>query len=126
MEYGRDYYTLHFRTEWNDCDNVVISLYENGNAYQIGIVEVCLFKTGKRAGEAFIWNLFVREEHRGKGYGRALLSDALDVAMLADCEKATLEWERHESPKWVYDWYVREGFDESEFSDSYAFMVKTL
>mgnify|MGYP002621768136 CR=1 FL=1 len=126
MEYGRDYYTLHFCTEWTDCDNIVISLYENGNPYQIGIVEVRVFKTGDHKGEAFIWNLYVCDTHRGKGYGRVLLSDAYDVAMLADCKKEILEWDLRDSPHWVYDWYVREGFEEKEFGKGYALMVKEI
>lgn len=126
MEYGRDYYTLHFSTEWADCDNIVISLYEKCDLYQIGIVEVRVFKTGDHKGEALVWNLYVHDTHRGKGYGRVLLSDAYDAAMLADCKKIVLEWDLRDSPQWVFDWYVREGFEEKEFGRGYALMEKEI
>ena len=122
MQYGKDYYTLHYRTEWTDTDNVVISLYRKGDPIQIGIVEVTVFKTGERNGEAYIWNLHVTKDHRGHGYGRALLSDAYDVAMLAGCTRMTLEWDLRDSPKWIFDWYIREGFDEREFGRGCSFM----
>ena len=129
MEYGRDYFTRHFTTEWTDTKNVVVSLYEAGDPLhmQIGIIEVRLFRgESKYKGEAYIWNLWVSEGHRRKGYGRALLSDALDLAMLNDCKAVTLEWDRRDSPQWVFDWYTRQGFDEREFSEGYAMMVKDM
>ncbi len=126
MEYGRDYYMLLYSTEWTDTDNTVISLYEKGNTQQIGIVEVTVFKTGERQGEAYVWNLHVKDELRGRGYGRALLSEAYDVAMLAGCKTVTLEWDEKDSPRWVLDWYVREGFDEREFGRGCAFMAKAV
>lgn len=129
MENGRDYFTRHFTTEWADTKNVVVSLYEAGDPLhiQIGIVEVRIFRgESKYKGEAYIWNLWVSEGHRRKGYGRALLSDALDLAMFNDCKAVTLEWDRRDSPQWVFDWYARQGFDEREFSDGYAMMVKDM
>ena len=126
MQYGKDYLTTQYRTEWANTDNVVISLYETGNAFQIGIVEVTIFKTGERRGEAYLWNLHVADNRRGRGYGRALLSAAYDVAMLAGCGRITLDWELQDSPQWVFDWYVREGFDEQEFGRGSAFMVKPV
>ncbi|MBQ8713070.1 MAG: GNAT family N-acetyltransferase [Prevotella sp.] len=125
-EYGKDYYTLHYRTEWTDCDNTVISLYVSGSEQQAGIVEVRTYKKGKHRGQALIWNLSVREQHRGKGLGRALLSAAYDVAMLAGCREAVVEWDLRDSPQWVFDWYEREGYDEREFGRGYALMVKPI
>ena len=96
MEYGRDYFTRHFTTEWADTKNVVVSLYEAGDPLhlQIGIIEVRLFRgESKYKGEAYIWNLWVSEGHRRKGYGRALLSDALDLAMLDGFMKIGLSYD---------------------------------
>jgi len=106
MEYGQDYFTRHFTTEWADTKNVVVSLYEADDPQvQIGIIEVHLFRgESKYKGEAYIWNLWVNEGYRRKGYGRALLNDALDLAMLNGCRVATLECDLRSSPKWLFDW----------------------
>lgn len=128
MEYGRDYFTRHFTTEWADTKNVVVSLYEAGDPQvQIGIIEVRLFRgESKYKGEAYIWNLWVSEGYRRKGYGRALISDALNLAMTDGCKAVTLEWDRRDSPQWVFDWYIDQGFRECEFSAGYAMMVKDM
>lgn len=128
MECRRDYFTRHFTTEWADTKNVVVSLYEADDPQvQIGIIEVRIFRgESTYKGEAYIWNLWVNEGHRRKGYGRALLSDALDLAMLNGCRAVTLEWDQRNSPQWVFDWYIRQGFDECEFSDGYVMMMKDI
>lgn len=122
----KDYYIRYYRTRWTDCDNVVISLFfERGGDTQIGIVEIKIFH-GKNEGKAYIWNLHVSENHRGKGYGRALLSDALNIAMCADCKEVALEWDKRDTPQWVYDWYARNGFEVTEFGKGYAMMKKII
>lgn len=127
MEYGRDYYMREYRTEWTDTDNTVVGIFEKGSGeVQAGIVEVTVFKTGERQGEAYVWNLHVAEPCRGRGYGRALLSAAYDVARLAGCRTVTLEWDERDTPRWVLDWYVRQGFDEREFGRGCAFMAKAV
>ena len=128
LEYGRDYFTKHFTTEWTDTKNVVVSLYEASNPQvQIGIIEVRLFRgKSKYKDEAYLWNLFVDKNHRHKGYGHALLSDALDLAMLNNCKIAMLEWDKCDSKQWVLDWYVRHGFEEKEFSEGYTRLEKDM
>ena len=45
--------------------------------------------------------------------------------MTAKCRGAhtcVLEWSLDESPRWVAWWYARLGYDEKDFSDTYALM----
>lgn len=128
MQHRPDYYIKQYITEWADCNNVVIALYEATNKeIQIGIVEVKLFKLGsKRTGEAYIWNLYLNTDKRGVGYGRVLLKAALDLAKTHGCHTAILEWDRRDSPQWVFDWYCRQCFDEKEFGNGYALLQKEL
>lgn len=111
-------------TKWPSADNVVISL--QGAFAQVGIIEMRIFKDGEHNGEAYLWNLHVRDECRKKGFGRTLLVRALSIARARDCKIATLDWDIKEAPRWVRDWYEREGFEEKEFGRDCAFMVKTL
>jgi ribosomal protein S18 acetylase RimI-like enzyme len=85
-----------------------------------------IFKDGVHKGEAYLWNLHVRGECRRLGFGRTLLLRAISVARSRGCEMATLDWDIKESPRWVFDWYTRNGFEEREFGRDCAFMVKTL
>lgn len=113
-----------YRTKWPICDNVVISLWED--CVQVGIVELRIFKKGEYEGECYIWNLYVNAERRGKGYGRTLLKAATNIAKNSGCKTATLDWSIEESLKWVFDWYMRNGFEEREFGRDCAFMKKEL
>ena len=120
-----------YTTEWPTATNVVISLLdaEYPDTYeptQIGIVEVKAFKSGPHKGEAYIWNLHVNEDQRGNGGGKILLRAAINAAIVLGCDAATLDWSIEESPEWVFDWYMRNGFDERQFGRGCAFMVKVL
>lgn len=119
-------YIRNYEIRWHNVNNNIISLCEIGKYIPCGVVEVSVFKEGEQKGEAYIWNLHVRESMRGKGYGRQLLEKAIEVAFDAGCTKATLEWDIKDSPQWVLDWYVRNGFEEKEFGRGYAHMEKTL
>lgn len=120
------YYVLHFITEWTDCDNIVISLHEVGNEIQIGIVNLVIFKEQNRKGEGFIYNLYVCEDNRGKGYGKALLDNAMHIAKSRGCNKVSLEWDGRDSPYWVLRWYENNGFEEKSFAENYSRMEKIL
>ena len=109
------------KTEWAERDNYVCLLYD-GDVFK-GIVEVSVHKEKK---EAYIWNLNVEEEHRGNGLGRELLGKALSIAGERGCGEVKLDWDLRDSPRWVLDWYVRNGFDDREFGNGCALMVKSL
>lgn len=119
-------YTIHYRTRWTSCDNVVIQLFVHGNPVPLGIVEVTLIKEGKRKGEGYIWNLHVDDNHRRRGYARRLLHEALYVVEEADCEIASLEWNERDTPVEVCRWYEREGFEVKAFGRGCAYMVKKI
>lgn len=112
------------KTKCPTYDDVVVSLCENNE--QVGIIKIRIFKDGKYKGEAYLWNIYIDKEHRGKGGGRTLLYKAIDISRQAGCEKATLDWNNKEFPNWVFDWYVRNGFKEEKFGDDWAFMAKKL
>lgn len=112
--------TKVYRTKWPTSDNIVVSAWED--SVQIGIIEIRIFKEGSYKGEAYLWNLHVDQEYRGEGYGRILLGKAVCIAKESGCKIATLNWNIKEAPKWVFDWYIRNGFYEREF----GLMVKTL
>lgn len=74
---------------------------------------------------AFIWGLFVKTEYRRKGVGGQLLARAEEAARWLEQTIVALEWERP-TPLWVYDWYVRSGYEVKEFGNGCSRLYKTL
>ena len=91
-----------------------------------GSVLVDIYTTPDDYGaRAFIWGLYVNMEHRQNGIGGQLLARAEEAARKLGHNIVALEWERP-TPLWVYDWYVRRGYDEKEFGDGCSRLYKTL
>lgn len=120
-----------YRTSWPTCDNVVMSLWDAiyPDTYiptQIGIVELRIANVGDHKGVGYIWNLQIHESYRGIGLGKILLREIINYAKMNGCKSVTLDWSIDEAPRWVFDWYIRQGFDEKEFGRDCAFMEKKL
>lgn len=75
---------------------------------------------------AYIWDLYVKDEFRRKGIGKTLIDYALKRAKEFGFETATLDWDLEDTPREIAYWYSRIGFEEKEFGDSSARMVKIL
>lgn len=112
-------YIHTYKTEWADCDNYVLTLYEASITVPAGILILQAFKT-EHKGDAYLWNFHVLPSCRGKGYGRKLLDRALKIAREAHCRMIVLDWDERDTPRWVFDWYIRRGFDEREFGKGCA------
>jgi len=75
---------------------------------------------------AVIWDLYVSEEHRRKGIARQLMQHAIQRAKDFGFATATLEWNLVDSKREIAWWYTSLGFDEKEFGNTYALMIKNL
>ena len=69
----------------------------------IGVQEIC--------SEAYITNIAVFEQYRGRGVGRALLKNACEGAKKRNCEFITLEVRR--SNEAAISLYLSEGFEQA-------------
>lgn len=69
----------------------------------IGVQEIC--------GEAYITNIAVFSQYRGRGVGRTLLRNACDGAEKRNCDFITLEVRR--SNEAAISLYVSEGFEQA-------------
>lgn len=52
--------------------------------------------------------------------------NSVEQARKQGLKTVCLEWERKDSPKWVLDWYLRQGYDEKEFGRDCEFLVKQI
>ena len=110
--------------KWKYVDRVIIAAKQ-----MVGIVIVDVLKKdteGIAKGDALLWNLVVRDGYRQNGLGRRLLREAERIAKDRGCRYVYLEWDLADSPRWVQDWYVREGYEERSFGETSALMRKKL
>ena len=121
------YAVTQYETDWPDSANIVLMLHPLGDPLQtVGIIEAHCRKMGERQGEAYLWNLYVESQHRRHGCAHLLLQTAEQEARRHQCHTATLEWELRESPRWVLDFYTRQGYAEREFGKDSAWLAKKL
>ena len=74
-------------------------------------------------GYTYIYGLWVVEEYRKTGIAGQLLDKAEEIACSLGCENVCLEWE-NTTPKWVFDWYIKKGYEELELSCSGSLLIK--
>lgn len=105
---------------WNNKERLIIVCDEGSIFVDITISPNKLDK------KAFIWGLNVNPDFRGIGVGSSLLKFAEDCIRDQSINKVELEWESSSSSLWVYDWYIRKGYEEIDFSEGYSRLQKTL
>ena len=113
-------------SEWTSTNVTRLTIVTDGGE---GKVQVDLPNDKEnRFGErtALIWDLYVHPDYRRRGIAKELMQYALKRAKEHGFNTATLEWELEDTPRHIAWWYGSLGFDEKEFSDSYALMVKQL
>lgn len=69
-------------------------------------------------------HLLVDEKHRQQGYGTQALFDAEKIAKNFGCNEV---WLKVENGSWMYDWYLRRGYEFDNFDDGvYVWLYKLL
>lgn len=92
-----------------------------------GKIQVDLLENDSSYGHtAFIWDLYVREDCRGRGIAKQLMGYALQRAKDYGYTTATLEWELKDTIREIAWWYSRLGFEDKEFGNGCSLMVKDL
>ena len=71
-----------------------------------------------------LWGFYVNEENRDKGVGKALFHYAEKVARRYG-NRIEIQW-FSPTPKWTYEWYLREGYTEFEFDEGYSKLYKIV
>ena len=95
---------IHFQ-QWFTLDLCVI-------ADEYGTVTLEHYKAPVDCVQNYICNLSVDHHLRGKGHGRKLLQQAEKIAWAKGFEDVYLEWDSRDTPKWVLNWYLRNGYEE--------------
>lgn len=113
------------KSEWRSSGTTRLTIIANDGE---GKIQVDLLnRDNKEYGRtALIWDLYVREDCRRKGIAKELMQHALKRAKEFGFTTATLEWTLEDTPREIAYWYARLGFDEKEFGEAYALMVKQL
>ena len=88
------------------------------------LVDITSSPNGKDK-KAFIFSLNIEEEHRNKGIGTALLKQAEEYIKNQSIQTVELEW-ISPTPLWVYNMYIKNGYQEKDFDDGYSRLYKDL
>lgn len=75
---------------------------------------------------AFICCLWVNEDERKYGHGKRIMDRAEEIAAKEGHKRVHLEWCSLDTPKWVFDWYRRRGYEEREFGPDSSLLAKEL
>ncbi len=90
------------------------------------VLEIYRQPEGKMKVEAYICNLMVEPDCRGKGYGKSLIEWAEKKAKEHGFKKVYLSWRLTESKDFVRRWYERMGYKEVAFGNDGSLMMKEL
>lgn len=108
------------RQKWSEYTRYLI-------ADTCGSVQIEMYDEEQRwGGTAWIYALWVNEDSRRHGVATALLKRAEDVAREAGHKSVFLEWEEHNTPQGVLEFYLRSGYKPKKKSNGYRLLEKKL
>ena len=105
--------------EWDDSKKRSLIISNKGSIF-VDIV----FSPNNRDTKIELWGFYVNEENRDKGVGKALFHYAEKVARRYG-NRIEIQWVSP-TPKWTYEWYLREGYIEFEFDEGYSKLYKIV
>ncbi len=104
---------------WHDFDRIIFI----DNSHR-GSVSLELYREPQEDGcTAFIYGLFVNDGERKRGLATSLLKSAEDEARKRGHKSVVLTWALKDSPQWVLEWYLRNGYKEKSFDGRGTFSV---
>lgn len=76
--------------------------------------------------DCILYALWVDPQWRGKGGGNYMLRAAEYNSKLKGAKTIALTYHPSDTPKWVLDWYIANGYQIKDEDEEYKVLVKTL
>lgn len=76
--------------------------------------------------DCILYALWVDPQWRGKGGGNYMLRAAEYNSKLKGAKTIALTYHPSDTPKWVLDWYIANGYKITDEDEEYKVLVKTL
>lgn len=105
--------------EWENNRKKILIISNKGSVF----VDV-IFSPNNIDTKIEIWGLYVNKENRNSSVGKILLHYAEKVAKKYG-NRIEIQW-ISSTPKWTYEWYLREGYTEFEFDEGYSKLYKIV
>ena len=108
---------------WHDYTRYLLYADEGAS------VSIELYPTEQKWGNrAWIYGLFTDPEARRKGLAKRLLAQAEEIARREGHNAVTLEWCGKDSDEFILHFYLRNGYEEKQFSGNgdYYLLEKKL
>ena len=114
------HFTIH-RQEWHTLTRYILSCEE-------GTITLELYKKpqGEKKIQAYICNLWVKEQYRHRAIASMLLLEVEKIAREDGHKEVWLEWDRRDTERFVLDWYMRNGYDDKAFGNNQVLLKKEL
>lgn len=110
------------KQKWSDFDRDII-ICEQGSVF------IETYKKARQVGafkvNVYLYGLWVNKEFRKQYIGERLLAEAEKTVKDCGYDEIYLDWEKT-TPLWVFNWYVKNGYEEIAFGDNGALMRKVL
>ena len=108
---------------WGDRD--VILYFCEGGSLQTHIMKTPVDKHGFNI-TTFITCVWVDPNQRSSGIATNLMTIAEQQLRELGHIEVYLEWDKLDSPEWVLDWYLRNGYTSVYSEDGYCLMRKNI
>ena len=113
----------HQKWYWSDRILITDDIYNA--SVQVDVFKCQELKDKYRA-DALIYALYVDQPCRKRGIGKTLLKHAEQEARDSHCRVVALEWHEQEAQRWTLEWYLRQGYNVTQFGRYCALLVKDL
>ncbi len=97
----------------NKYGSIILDLFNNPQQW---------WSSSHNKGTAWIWALYILSRYRLKGHAKELLEKAENIASNKKHKGVYMVYEKHTTPKWVLDFYIRRGYKIVE-NDKNGFML---
>lgn len=106
--------------EWDNSKKRILIISNKGLIF----VDV-VFSPNNRDTKIELWKFYVDIDNRDKGVGKALLLYYAEKITRQYGNRIEIQW-ISSTPKWTYEWYLREDYIEFEFDEGYSKLYKIV
>ena len=116
---------IQFQT-WENGLHILITDEEKHGSVQVAFPTKLKDKEDICGADCILYALWVDPQWRSKGSGDYMLRAAEYNSKLKGAKTIALTYHPSDTPKWILDWYIANGYKITNEDEEYKVLVKTL